>query len=118
MSDAQPALFPYSGPAALRAPIERALRSVVDPEVALSIVDVGLVYGVAVGDGGDTHVRLTMTTPACPVAEVIMEDLENALAAVLPEGRIVTELVWEPPWSPAMMSPLGRSFMGWGGSAA
>lgn len=111
-----PELFPYTGPAHLREPITRALRSVVDPEVALSIVDVGLVYGVAVDDHGDAHVRLTMTTPACPVADVILDDVENALARALPgEGRIVTELVWEPPWSPAMMSPLGRSFMGWGG---
>lgn len=107
------ALFPYRGPEALRSPIEQALRRVVDPEVSLSIVDVGLIYGVVVDEAG-AHVRLTMTTPACPVADVIIDDVEHELARVLPEGRIVTELVWEPPWTPEMMSPLGRSFMGWG----
>lgn len=107
------ALFPFTGPAELRGPIEQALRRVVDPEVSLSIVDVGLINGVVVDQGG-AHVRLTMTTPACPVADVIIDDVEHELARVLPEGRIVTELVWEPPWTPGMMSPLGRSFMGWG----
>ncbi|MFZ5549439.1 MAG: metal-sulfur cluster assembly factor [Pseudomonadota bacterium] len=112
MSDEGP-LFPYRGPEALRRPIEQALRRVVDPEVSLSIVDVGLIYGVVIDEAG-AHVRLTMTTPACPVADVIIDDVEHELARVLPEGRIVTELVWEPAWTPEMMSPLGRSFMGWG----
>ena len=57
--------FPYDGPAALREPIFQALARVVDPEVALSIVDVGLVYGVTVS-GGRVHLLLTMTSAACP----------------------------------------------------
>ena len=63
-----PSPYPYDGPEAMRKPIEDALRRVVDPEVAMTIVDVGLVYGVSVTDDR-LHVLLTMTSAACPVAD-------------------------------------------------
>jgi metal-sulfur cluster biosynthetic enzyme len=105
--------FPYTGPDDLRQPIERALRAVVDPELALSIVDVGLVCGVTVS-GGQAHVAVTMTSVACPVTEVILEEVEAELDRVIPAGmRIDVELVWEPAWSAERMSPAGKAFMGW-----
>ena len=89
-----PAPFAYDGPVPLQAPILTALRRVVDPEVALNIVDVGLVYAVTARPG-EVHVRMTMTSAACPVADVIMEDVQWELSQVLPEGtRIDLELVW------------------------
>jgi metal-sulfur cluster biosynthetic enzyme len=106
--------FPYDGPAELAEPVEAALRRVVDPEVALTIVDVGLVYGVSIDDGGGARVRLTMTSAACPVADVIVDDVAAELERVLPPGMPVdVDLVWEPPWTPAMMSERARRFMGW-----
>jgi len=103
----------YEGPQQLRLPIERALRRVVDPEVALSIVDVGLVYGVTV-QGEQVSLRLTMTSAACPVTDVIMSDIEHELDAVLPpEFRVQTQLVWEPPWSTERLSASAKAFMGW-----
>jgi len=106
-------VFPYCGPPDLLPPIAAALRHVVDPEVAMSIVDVGLVYGVTVADG-KVDVLLTMTSAACPVTDVIMEDVERELdRAVPPELKIHVELVWEPPWSPALMSDRAKRFMGW-----
>jgi metal-sulfur cluster biosynthetic enzyme len=105
--------FPYSGPEDLRPVIERALQSVVDPELALSIVDVGLVYGVTVHDRR-VHVLVTMTSVACPVTELIVEDIEAELDRVVPrELAIDVELVWEPAWSGARMSAAGKAFMGW-----
>ncbi len=105
--------FPYDGPEALRQPIADALTRVVDPEVALSIVDVGLVYGVTVTDG-KLHVLLTMTSAACPVAGLIVDEVEAELdGTVPPELLIEVELVWEPPWSPDRMSERSRRFMGW-----
>ena len=105
--------FPYEGPADLQAPVVAALTRVVDPEVAMSIVDVGLIYGVTISDER-AHVIMTMTSAACPVAEVIMEDVENELDRVLPVSRrIDVELCWEPAWSPEKMSERGRRFMGW-----
>jgi metal-sulfur cluster biosynthetic enzyme len=105
------ASFPYTGPDALRGPIARALASVVDPELALDIVDVGLVYGVAVDDAR-VHVRLTMTTAACPVTEVIVQDVEDALDRAVPgECRIAVELVWEPAWTVDRLSGRARRFL-------
>lgn len=111
MTTTSTAPFPYEGPPELQQPIVDALTSVVDPEVALSIVDVGLIYGVNVA-AGEAHVRLTMTSVACPVADLIIEDAENALDRVLPaEYAIKVELVWEPPWTAERMSERARRFM-------
>lgn len=105
--------LPYQGPESLREPITRALMHVVDPEVAMSILDVGLVYGVTVTDA-EVHVSMTMTSPACPVADAIIEEVEMELDKVVPEElEITVELVWEPPWSTDKMSASAKIFMGW-----
>ncbi len=105
--------YVYKGPAALQAPIEAALRRVIDPELALTIVDVGLVYGVAV-EGDEVHVSMTMTSAACPVTDVILADVDTELDAVLPADlRIAVELVWEPPWTSERLSARAKVFMGW-----
>jgi len=105
--------FTYSGPPELLPKVARALEKVVDPEVALNIVDVGLVYDVTVADGR-MDVRMTMTSAACPVTDIIVDDTENALDDDMPpELKIHVELVWEPPWTPQRMSPRARAFMGW-----
>lgn len=111
--DTTPAPFPYSGPPALREPVTAALRRVVDPEVAMSIVDVGLIYGVEL-EAGRACITLTMTSPACPVADVILDEVESELDRVLPAGMAIeTKLVWEPPWSTDRMSERAKRFMGW-----
>jgi metal-sulfur cluster biosynthetic enzyme len=103
--------FPYEGPAELRQPVAAALGRVIDPEVALNIVDIGLVYGVAIA-ADRCHVRLTMTSAACPVAEVIIDEACRELALSLPAAiRPDIEIVWEPAWTPDMMSERGRRFM-------
>jgi metal-sulfur cluster biosynthetic enzyme len=76
-NDPGAAPYPYGGPSALRQPIEEALQRVVDPEVALSIVDVGLVHGITVDDER-LVLQLTMTSPACPVADVIASPATGA----------------------------------------
>lgn len=105
--------YPFEGPDALRGPVEAALRSVVDPEVALNIVDVGLVVGVRCAQAR-VDIEVTMTSAACPASEVIVADIEEALDARLPAGwRIHVERVWAPAWSPERMSPRAKLFMGW-----
>ena len=105
--------FPYTGPPELLPAVVQALESVVDPEVAMNIVDVGLVYGVKVADGR-LDVDLTMTSAACPVTDIIVEDVEDALDKALPPDlKIHVELVWEPPWTQQRLSAKARSFMGW-----
>jgi metal-sulfur cluster biosynthetic enzyme len=103
--------FPYEGPPELRQPIADALTRVVDPEVALSIVDMGLIHGVSVS-AEQAHVRMTMTSAACPVADLILEEAETELDRVLPPTlSIHVELCWEPPWTPERMSERGKRFM-------
>ncbi|MBG7618888.1 metal-sulfur cluster assembly factor [Herbaspirillum sp. AP02] len=105
--------FPYDGPRELQGPIQQALTRVVDPELSLSIVDVGLIYSVRVVDGV-AHVELTMTSPACPLSEVVLDDARAELHKVLPAGHgLDIRLVWEPPWAPTRMSAKARYFMGW-----
>ena len=97
----------------LRARAIAALADVVDPELGLGIVDLGLVHAVDV-DGTDVRVRLTMTSPACPLGEQIVEDAEQRLRAVDGVGDAYVELVWDPPWTPARISPEARELLGWG----
>lgn len=105
--------YPYEGPDTLYQPILAALTKVVDPEVAMSIVDVGLIYGVTV-DHEKVHVLITMTSAACPVTDVIVDEVEQELDRIAPPGLLVhVELVWDPPWTMERMSDRARRFMGW-----
>lgn len=93
--------------------VRTALRSVIDPEVGMNIVDLGLVYGVKIL-ANTLHVDLTMTTPACPMGEMILDDAHQALVALVPAGvEIDLNLVWDPPWSPDKMSEHAREHFGW-----
>lgn len=87
-----------------RLDIAECLRGVIDPEVGINIVDLGLLYDLQVEEGQAT-VRLTMTTPACPMSSYIRQQVGTALQRVPGLRRIITELVWDPPWSPQMMDP-------------
>jgi metal-sulfur cluster biosynthetic enzyme len=105
--------YPYEGPEDLYPPILAALTKVVDPEVAMSIVDVGLIYGVTVDDE-KVHVLITMTSAACPVTDVIVDEVEQELDRIAPPELLVhVELVWDPPWTMDRMSDRARRFMGW-----
>ncbi|MBZ8142058.1 hydroxylase [Rubrivivax gelatinosus] len=103
----------YEGPPEWREPVFEALARVVDPEIALSIVDVGLVYGLRLQDRV-ASVLLTTTSAACPLADSIADDVETELMQLLPAGWAVDlELTWEPEWTPERMSADARRFMGW-----
>ncbi|MDD5404186.1 MAG: metal-sulfur cluster assembly factor [Sulfuricella sp.] len=89
------------------------LRSVIDPEIGMNIVDLGLVYGVEISDH-KLHVDLTMTTPACPMGEMILDDVREVLSSLEPaDVEIDISLVWDPPWSPDRMSEYARKQLGW-----
>jgi metal-sulfur cluster biosynthetic enzyme len=93
--------------------VREALRSVDDPEVGMSIVDLGLVYGIDVTPER-VHVQMTMTTQACPMSDLITDNARRAVAALVPEGVAVDiELVWEPFWTPDMMSETAKQTFGW-----
>ena len=89
-----------------------ALRHVIDPEIGINVVDLGLVYEAEVGDG---HVRvvMTMTTPACPLGESIAGEARTSIRHhVRGVKSVAVELVSEPPWQPSMMSSAARERLG------
>ena len=88
-----------------------ALREVIDPEIGCNIVDLGLVYDVAI-TGGTVQVKMTLTTPGCPMAESISWGVKQALLNLPPVSDAGVELVWNPPWSPEMMTGVGRAAVG------
>lgn len=92
--------------------VRKALRQVKDPELGLNIIDIGLVYDVTVSDEGAVHVRMTLTSPGCPVGPEILEDVRKTVSDL--EGVTATEveLVWEPYWTPEKMDPRVKAFMG------
>ena len=93
--------------------VRAVLHSVIDPEVGMNIVDLGLVYGVNITDN-KLQVNLTMTTPACPMGEMILDDARYMLKTLVPDGaEIDINLVWEPPWNASMMTGNARQHFGW-----
>jgi iron-sulfur cluster assembly accessory protein len=93
--------------------VREALREVIDPEVGINIVDLGLVYGLDI-QKDIVRVRMTMTTPACPMSEQIQRDAEDRILATSPAARMVDiDLVWDPPWSPEMISDEAKQMLGW-----
>lgn len=82
-----------------------ALKQCMDPEVPLSVVDLGLIYGVSISDKNDVNIKMTMTTPGCPLHDTLVGDVKKYLGKVAGIGNINVEIVWDPPWSPDRMSP-------------
>jgi metal-sulfur cluster biosynthetic enzyme len=93
--------------------IRDALREVDDPEIGINIVDLGLVYGIDISSSG-VHIKMTMTTPACPLHAYLRDASEKAIRTHVPDvGTINIELVWDPPWDPAKMSAAAKHQLGW-----
>ena len=84
-----------------------ALREVADPELPLSVVDMGLVYGVWL-EAGVAQVRLTYTSMGCPCAEFILEDVRERLLREVGVTGVEIEIVWDPPWSKRMLTQEAR----------
>jgi metal-sulfur cluster biosynthetic enzyme len=90
-----------------------ALREVEDPEAGMNIVDLGLVYGVDVTPDR-VAVEMTMTTAACPMTEMIVEQARVAIEQIAPGGTVVdVRLVWDPPWTPDKMTGIAKDHFGW-----
>jgi metal-sulfur cluster biosynthetic enzyme len=88
----------------LETTIREALRLVIDPELGINIVDLGLVYGIEI-DGARVRVIMTMTTPACPLGEYLKDLVDSTLKQSVREvEEVEIALVWEPPWDADMMS--------------
>jgi metal-sulfur cluster biosynthetic enzyme len=92
-------------PAAL-ADIEEALKDVMDPELGINVVDLGLIYGLTVSDDNVATIDMTLTSAACPLTDVIEDQAAQALTDVVADHRI--NWVWMPPWGPEKITDDGR----------
>ncbi len=90
------------------ADVIKALKNCVDPELGMSIVDLGLIYGISIS-GSDVKLTMTMTSPMCPVTSIILADAELRLKAIEGIENVDVELVWDPVWTPEMISEETRA---------
>jgi FeS assembly SUF system protein len=96
----------------LRDSVIDALKSVYDPEIPVDIYELGLIYDVAISEDGDATITMTLTTPHCPVAESLPNEVELRVLSVPGIRDAVVKLVWDPPWDPSKMSDEARLELG------
>ena len=92
----------------LEADIVAVLQTIYDPEVPVDIYEMGLIYEVDVRPAGEVFVKMTLTSPMCPVAETLPPEVETKVRGVKGVSNVVLDLVWDPPWHPDMMSDAAR----------
>jgi metal-sulfur cluster biosynthetic enzyme len=92
--------------------VRAALRTVKDPELNLDLVVLGLVYDIDLQEGNRVHVRMSLTSPMCPVAGQIVEDAKNAVLGVDGVEDAEVQLTFDPPWTPDRIAPLIRASLG------
>ncbi|MBT8117034.1 MAG: SUF system Fe-S cluster assembly protein [Gammaproteobacteria bacterium] len=89
-----------------------ALKTVFDPEISVNIHDLGLIYNVSIDDHGRVDIRMTLTSPACPVAGTLPCEVEQRVLEVVGVSAVTVELVWDPPWTRARMSEAAQLELG------
>lgn len=101
-------------PTADREAIIEALKTVHDPEIPVNIYDLGLIYEMELDSGGKVRIGMTLTAPACPVAGEMPQWVADAVAAVEGVGEVEVAMVWDPPWSPELMSDDAKLLLDFG----
>lgn len=102
---------PASGPPSLEDTIVEALKTIYDPEIPVNIYEMGLIYDVHI-DGEKVDVKMTLTSPACPVAGTLPGEVQAKVEGVPGVGEADVEVVWDPEWNPSMMSEAARLELG------
>src|SRR5436309_2575840 len=90
------------------------LRKCYDPEIPINIYDLGLVYNIDLKDEGKVDVKMTLTAPGCPASAYIHQDVKRKLEQLQGVKEAVVNIVWDPPWTPEMMSETAKKQFGWG----
>ncbi len=89
-----------------------ALKNVYDPEIPVDVWNLGLIYGIDVDDEGKVKIRMTLTAPGCPVANIVALQAEETVREMVPEAKDVeVEIVFDPPWDPRRVTPEGRRLL-------
>ncbi len=105
-------LASYTRPMVTVDDVEAALSNVIDPELGLDFVELGLIYGIDV-DGGDVHVTFSLTTPACPIGPQVTEQIEEFVGELDGVDNVTSSMVFTPPWSPDRMSEDAKFALGY-----
>lgn len=99
-------------PAAIRAAVIAKLQKIFDPEIPASIYELGLVYDLQISPAGQVDIRMTLTTPACPVAQAMPAKVRERVGEAEGVTGVNVELVWEPPWEKERMSEAAKLTLG------
>ena len=91
--------------------VRDSLKQCMDPEVPLSIVDMGLIYGIDVTENNDVNIKMTMTTKGCPLHETMVDDVKRYAKKVSGVNNVDVEIVWDPPWTMDKMSDEAKAMM-------
>ena len=90
------------------------LKNCYDPEISMvSLLDLGLIYNVQVEDNNDVNIKMTLTSPGCPMHALISEDVKSKVEKIENIGKVNVEVVWDPPWNPNMMSSEAKKRLGY-----
>ena len=108
----EPSTPPVVGDNPVLAKVVEALKGVYDPEIPVNIYELGLIYGLDVTEDGHVHVRMTLTTPSCPVAGSLPGEVETVVRDVEGVADCEVELVWDPPWTPEQLSEAAKLELG------
>ncbi len=92
--------------------VRRVLKTAVDPEFGVDVIDLGLIYELKISDDNKVYIKMTLTTPTCPLANVIVADVYQKVKSIPGVEDVDIELSFDPPWSPDMMSPEARKLLG------
>lgn len=94
--------------------VRTALTDVIDPELGINVVDLGLIYNIQINDK-KILIDMTLTTPGCPLAGMLAGNVEQALREAFPNMDVEVSLVWDPPWTPDMLSADAKAQLGYTG---
>jgi FeS assembly SUF system protein len=111
-SPPDPAASELPPDAPLQERVWAALRTIYDPEIPVNIADLGLIYDLKIEETGAVAIRMTLTTPACPVAGALPRQVEERVLAVAGVSSAKAELVWDPPWTPSRMTEEAQLTLG------
>lgn len=96
----------------LKSKIVEVLKTCYDPEIPVDIYELGLIYDIDVDDNNKAYIKMTLTSPMCPVAGTLPGEVENKIKAIPEISDAFVELVWDPPWNMQMMSEAARLELG------
>lgn len=96
----------------LRSEIIDMLKTCYDPEIPVDIYELGLIYDIAVDDGKNVYIKMTLTSPACPVAGSLPGEVEQRIRTIPGIEEVTVDVVWDPPWDQSMMSDAAKLDLG------